>query len=157
VNLREALRWYRVAAERGDPNAEENLAGFYFYGKDVHRDYAQAADWLRKAAEQNDAPAQAVLAYIYSNGKGVPRDFAEAAKWAHRSADQGDPQGQAELASLYERGTGVPLDYVRAYRLYLLSFRGGNEGIKSKMDELSRIMSPRQIMEATKVDATAKR
>jgi len=108
---------------------------------------------LRKAAEQNHAPAQALLAYLYATGKGLPRDWAEAAQWARRAVDQGNPQGQAELASLYEQGTGVPLDYVCAYRLYLLSLRGGNEAIKSKMDELSRIMTPRQIREATKLDA----
>lgn len=73
-----------------------------------------------------------------------------------RAANQEDPQGQAELASLYEQGTGVPLDYVRAYRLYLLSFRrGGDETVKNKMDELSRIMTPQQIMEVTNFDVAA--
>ena len=53
-------------------------------------------------------------------------------QWARRAADQGNPQGHAELASFYEQGTGVPLDYVLAYRLYLFSFREGNEPIKAK-------------------------
>jgi TPR repeat protein len=153
MNLSEAVRWYRFAAEHGNYTAQANLAGLYFFGKGLHRDYAQAAYWLRKAAEQGSAIAQVALAYMYSAGKGVPLDYLEAAQWARRAADQGDPKGEADLASFYEQGKGVPLDYVSAYRWYSLSLRAGNKQVKHQFESLSRIMTARQINEATGMEA----
>ncbi len=60
-NHREAVKWYRKAAERGDADAQFNLGVCYSKGESVKQDRAEAAKWLRMAAKQGHAPAQKAL------------------------------------------------------------------------------------------------
>jgi len=120
----------------------------YFLGKGVEKDTGYAIVWLRKAADQGSGPAQVALSRLYSSGTGVPVNYHEAAHWAQHAAQQRDHAGEAALASLYEQGKGVPLNYIKAYRLYKSSFDGGNKQSKASMENLLRIMTPRQIAEA---------
>ena len=39
----EAMRWYRLAAEQGDAEAQRKLGNCYFAGRGVPRDYVEAA------------------------------------------------------------------------------------------------------------------
>jgi len=41
----EALKWYRRAAEKGEISAKQAIAGMYFEGIGVTKDYAEAARW----------------------------------------------------------------------------------------------------------------
>ena len=60
---REAVKWYRKAAEQGYAKAQYNLGVMYFKGEGVADD-AEAVKWYRKSAEQGFAFAQRNLAYI---------------------------------------------------------------------------------------------
>src|SRR5208337_1204151 len=42
-DLSEALKWYRRAAEQGDGSAAHSLAGMYFEGRGVEKNYSEAA------------------------------------------------------------------------------------------------------------------
>jgi TPR repeat protein len=46
----EALRWYRLAAENGNSDAQSNLGVIYAQGEGVVRDHAEAVRWYRLAA-----------------------------------------------------------------------------------------------------------
>ena len=48
----EAARWYRKAAEQGDPIAQQNLGYMYLYGQGVQQDYIHAYMWLNLSATQ---------------------------------------------------------------------------------------------------------
>ena len=48
-NDAEAVKWYRLAAEQGDAQAQFNLAVKYANGEGVLRSGAAAADWFYKA------------------------------------------------------------------------------------------------------------
>src|ERR1700722_9437927 len=41
----EALKWYHKAAEEGDVGAKHSIAGMYFEGRGVPKDYSEAARW----------------------------------------------------------------------------------------------------------------
>jgi TPR repeat protein len=41
----EAVRWYRLAADQGDADAQQNLGRHYVYGTGVARDNAEALRW----------------------------------------------------------------------------------------------------------------
>src|SRR6266849_2001584 len=56
-----ALRLLRPLAERGNREAEYNLAVMYANGWGVPRDEAESNRWYRRAAEQGDASAQALV------------------------------------------------------------------------------------------------
>ena len=51
----EAARWYRMAAEQGNPDAQFNLGLSYAKGQGVAKDNAEAVHWYRLAAEQGNA------------------------------------------------------------------------------------------------------
>ena len=46
----EAAKWYALAAEGGDPYAQNNLGVFYKYGRGVPKDLVQAYKWFNLAA-----------------------------------------------------------------------------------------------------------
>ena len=48
---RQAVKWYRKAAEQGNADAQKALGRMYENGKGVKQDDREAAKWFRKAAE----------------------------------------------------------------------------------------------------------
>jgi len=95
--LAEDARACLVRAERGDANAQYELARLYYQGKGVPENYAEAFDWYRKAADQGNAKAQYGLAFLYQEGKGVPQDYTQALSWCRKAADQGYAKAQYVL------------------------------------------------------------
>jgi len=94
----EAKRWYRKAAEQGDPTAQSNLG--VMYEKDY--DYSEAVKLYREAAEQGNADAQNRLGIMYEKGKGVTKDYTEAIKWYRKASEQGDANAKENLKHLEE-------------------------------------------------------
>ncbi len=89
----EAMKWYRTAADKGDPVAAWLIGMLYDNGKyTVHPPYDlggavkpdmnEAAKWFRKAADGGVPAAQASLAQMYVEGYGdLKPDKAEADFW----------------------------------------------------------------------------
>ena len=48
----EAIRWYRLAADRGYAKAQYNLGCAHWNGEGVEEDKAEAIKWFRRAAQQ---------------------------------------------------------------------------------------------------------
>ena len=67
----EAARWYRLAADQGDADAQDALGLMYLNGLGVGQDHAEAARLFRRPAGQGLASAQANLGLMYANGEGV--------------------------------------------------------------------------------------
>ena len=51
-DIKEAVRWYRLAAGQGLTKAQYNLGLMYAQGKGVDKDPIQAIKWYRLAADQ---------------------------------------------------------------------------------------------------------
>jgi TPR repeat protein len=64
----------RKSAEEEDAQAQISLAGAYFNGEGVPKDYQQAAEWIRKAAEQGNPKAQYDFGLFYRRGYGVQQE-----------------------------------------------------------------------------------
>ena len=60
-NYKEAIKWYRLAAEQGFAPAQYNLGAMYFEGLGVPQDHKEAEKWFRRSAEQGIARAQEAL------------------------------------------------------------------------------------------------
>ena len=52
------MRWWRLAAEQDQAEAQYSLGVMYANGRGVEEDDEEAARWLRLAAEQDQADAQ---------------------------------------------------------------------------------------------------
>ena len=79
----EAVRWYRMAAERGNAFGQVLLGLAYAAGEGIPADQAEAVRWYRMAAEQGEVFAfgQVLLGLAYATGEGLPADYALAHMW----------------------------------------------------------------------------
>lgn len=111
----------RVAAEKGEAEAEYYLARHYAKGEGVPQDYAKAAGYMRQAAEQGNAFAQNDLGVFYAKGLGVKQDYQEAVKWYRQAAENGDSLGQFSLGWAYAEGRGLPTNLTEALKWYRLA------------------------------------
>lgn len=146
----EALKEWQRASDAGDMGATFRLGEEYFDAKVVKRDVEKAVDYYKKAAEGGEPRAQMDLATLYDNGWGVERDISQAAKWYLAAAQQGMVEAQYNVATLYEKGDGVPLDLEKAYMFYMLAVDGGfPQFATGALENISRMMSPTQIKDAT--------
>jgi TPR repeat protein len=58
-NDSEAATWYRLAADQGNAQAQNNLGALYANGRGVPRDAVQAYMWFALSAAQDNPPAAA--------------------------------------------------------------------------------------------------
>ena len=49
--LKQAVRWYKEAAKRGDADAQYNIGRLYYDGKGVRKDDKKACKWFLASAE----------------------------------------------------------------------------------------------------------
>jgi uncharacterized protein len=82
-DFKEAIRWYRLAADQGLIKAQEKLNLL-----------------VNKAAE---AQINFGLGVVFETGQGVPQDFKEAIKWYQLAADQGLVKAQEKLNKLLNK------------------------------------------------------
>lgn len=135
---REALKWFRKAAEKSNPAGEYSLAEMYLTGRGISADLSEAGKWMRRAAEDGDARAQFNLAAMYTQGQGVAKDDNEAAKWMRKAADQGLAAGQFGLGSMYAHGKGVPQSAVEAVKWYR---KAGDQGDPEALNNLAFLLA----------------
>lgn len=149
-DYREAVNWYRKAAEKENPRALFHLGALYEIGQGVPRDEAEAARLYRKAAEQGLADAQYSLAGMYGLGRGVPHNPKEALSWYQKAAAQGDALACYNLAERYERGRDVDPDLVEAYKWHALAAERGLKDGEVGVANLAKRLTRAQVADARK-------
>lgn len=126
VDPKEAVRWYRKAARRGDSCAQYSLGVMLGRGSGVARDDAKMMTWWRMAAGQGDANAQYALGWMYDQCGHAATDSNAALGWYKMAADQGHASAQYALGNLYARGEQVAQDDVLAAELLSSAAAQGN-------------------------------
>ena len=101
------VKQFRLAAERGEAEAQFHLGLAYYSGQGVEQDLAEAVNWYRLAAEQGHVKARVNLGLACF---GLERDRAEAVKWFRLAAEQGDVKAWYNLFWAYSWGLGVKED-----------------------------------------------
>ena len=81
---------YKLAAAQGNAMAQSILGAFFYAGKGVLQDYAEAVKWLKLAAAQGHAQAQRDLGFMYGAGQGVAEDMVRAHMWFNLAAAKGN-------------------------------------------------------------------
>ncbi len=125
----------RIAADKGDKEAQRNMGSCYANGYGVEKDTIEAMNWFRKAAEQGHAEAQRVLGACYVTGYGVEKDTIEAMNWFRKAADQGDANAQNYIGACYAVGNVVKLDYAEAAKWYR---KAADQGYADAQNRLGR-------------------
>jgi TPR repeat protein len=104
-NPKEAVDWYRKAAEKGNADAQLALGNLLIGGKGVPKDSVEAAKWFLSAAEQGKPAAQLQVARMHLTGLGVPRSQVDACMWAKLAAEKGDKNAKQFLTFLTPKMT----------------------------------------------------
>jgi hypothetical protein len=136
---REAARLYKLAADKGNSDAQLKLAAFYeFGGGGLPQDYGQALRLYKLSADQGNAAAQLQLGAIYELGRiDVQKDDEQARHYYQLSADQGTADAQYELGRFYEFGRGgLPKDYGKAERWYRAAAEQGHVNASNRLANL---------------------
>jgi cell division septation protein DedD len=116
-----AIRLWQPLADKGDPDAQFNLAQAYKLGRGVPVDLARAEDLYGKAAAKGHL--QAADSYgllLFQRGERT-----RALPYVQASASRGDPRAQYLLGVAHFNGDVVAKDWVRAYALVSLARQAG--------------------------------
>ena len=136
LNLSEAGKWLRRAAEQDYEPATHQLADFQLEGLLGQPNLAEALELLRRCVDQGCHRAEYQLAMLYANGNGEPRNDGEAPLvLLRKSSAAGIAWAGIELGRRYQTGFGVPLNPVRAAQYYLVASAQGSEdvGLQSRL------------------------
>lgn len=109
----------KVAAERGNATALNNLGVHYLQGDGVEKDVDRAIELYRKAGEKGSAQAQSNLANLYWYGReDVSRNPSLAVFWAKKAAEQDSEDVLFILARAFETGDGAAENMETAVKWY---------------------------------------
>lgn len=138
---KEAMRWYKAAAEQGYAEAQNSVGS----GLQAEKNYAEARAWYEKAAARNHALATNNLAYLYDMGLGVPQDRQKAFSLYSRAADLGWPEAMWNIANMYGAGQlGQPPDLLSAC---VWALRAGKFAAPAERQLLSQVNRVTPLME----------
>jgi cell division septation protein DedD len=108
-----AIGNWRPLADRGDADAQYNIAQAYFLGRGVPQNSNLAEQWYERAAHQGHEEAQANYGLLlFQNGR-----RREAMPWIEQAANRGDPRAQYVFGTALYNGDLVPADLPRAYAM----------------------------------------
>jgi TPR repeat protein len=110
----EAVRWYRLAADQGYAEAQNNLGLMYLDGDGADQDTFEAVRLFESVAalgpnEVGFGYAATSLGWIYLTGKspGISRNTEEALRWNLFGAGSGHTNALSNLAMMYAEGIGA--------------------------------------------------
>jgi TPR repeat protein len=110
-----AFKQFQVLANRGEADAQHNLAMLYRLGKGVEKNYKLSGEWFRKAADQGVVDAQYYMGHMYDVGEGVSKNKKYAFVWYRKAAEKGHGLAQINLGVLYANGLGIEQNVEEAY------------------------------------------
>lgn len=120
----EALRWAKVAAERGDPLAFHYVWKYLDQGLGTERDPASAERWTHRGVLRGDLRSLHIKGFAARRAGLLDQAFV----WFEEAALRGAPYAQHQVAEAYLGARGVPPDLVAARSWALKSAHGEAAG-----------------------------
>jgi TPR repeat protein len=99
-NEDEAIKYFKLSAEQGDPSGSYN----YARGLEKAQDVKQAFAYFEKAASNGVVQAMLAVAMMYYQGKGVEKSHQKAVEFAKKAIENGSSDGHVALGFFYEQG-----------------------------------------------------
>lgn len=130
--IRDSLNAIMDKAKAGDASAMNEVGTWYYNGKHVNQDYAQAYEWWKKASLKSNIRAIANLGICYQLGRGIERDSVDAVRLYEKSIKEGNKvllsqrSENADMSAFdamlvgdcHEEGIGVKKDLAKAADFY---------------------------------------
>jgi len=144
----EAAKWYRMAADRGNAEAQNSLGSLF----QAEKRYEESLTWYGKASAQGHALATNNLAYLHDMGLGVPQDRKKGFELYTRAADLGWAEAMWNIANMYGAGQLGDADMVSAcvWAMRARKFSASQERelrnhLGRVIPQLERLLSPEQL------------
>jgi TPR repeat protein len=144
----EAMKWYRLAAERGNADAQNSVGSVL----QAEKRYEEALPWYEKASAQGHALATNNLAYLHDLGLGVKQDRHKGFELYSRAADLGWAEAMWNIANMYGAGQLGEKDMVSAcvWAMRARKFSAPHERqlqnhLGRVIPQLERMLSPEQL------------
>lgn len=129
VDNTQALNWYTLSANQGQPVAQYLLGQFYQLGRvDGIPNYALAKKWYNESAQANFSPATIALGFIHDTAEGA---YQLALENYSRAAD--DAVSLYNQGLLYEYGKGMAVNFNQARVSYE---KAAKQGYREAMAQL---------------------
>ena len=151
-NMREAVKFYEMAAKKDNPTALFRLGLILANGLGVKKDIRSAISYLKRAADSGDVKSQFEYAVLCTNRKEATKYFelacasrdsdilyryakilisgtntqAEGFKVLGQAAENGSTLAQYEYGKMLIEGTKVPQDELSGFRFLRLAAEKGN-------------------------------
>ncbi len=128
INLEEAIKYFKLAADAGEPHAQVELASYYKEGIFFEKNLEKAFQYWKVVAENHHFyDVQVELANCYENGIGTAVDLVEAFKYYKKIARKGGTREQFVVANWYYNGVGVAKNLLKALKWYKIVANRQNE------------------------------
>lgn len=86
-NYKEAVKWFKIAADKGYAPAQCALARCYLQGKGIEQSFEEAIKLFKSAAAKGNYIACRELCRCFEEGIGVEKNPIEAAKWNKKAEE----------------------------------------------------------------------
>ena len=138
----EAERWLRIAANRGDPQAQVRLAATLI-GHPTP-EYDEAFKLCTEAARTGNPAAEYCLGQLYQKGLGTSKNPAEALKWFEAAATQGHLQATESAALMLANGDAGKQDPGKAFIYLFVLIANGDQSAVPQAVKLKAAMSKKE-------------
>lgn len=125
-SLRDAVIWFRRAADAGYLRSYYNLGLMWKYGMGVEQNYAESYLMLKKGADGGEPSCEYGLGYMHYKGLGCSQDYGVAMNWFLKSAEKGNSAAEYMIGLCLRNGYGVKRDTAEAAEWLRESGRTGN-------------------------------
>lgn len=128
-----SIRYYKEAAELGDPTSEFHYGAYLYNSKFCERDTKMGVKYLRSSAKKGVKAANFAMARLYELGSeesGIKQSDALAIKNYKIAARKGSKKAQLKLAEVYKDGLlGVNKNAKESFKWYLILAEGGDTSV----------------------------
>lgn len=137
--IKEAIKYYELAAQNGHADAMYELGQLYNYSElEGVENKEEAFAWYQKAANGRNTNGMLALAYMYETGDGVKEDQQKAAKWYLEAAEGGDyDNAMVEIGNRYLVGNGIEKNLEMAEKWLSKALKAGNKIALNNLGVLS--------------------
>jgi hypothetical protein len=121
----EAIRYFKLAAQKGDARACQWLSEIYSDGEIRDPDPKETVRWALVGAQLGDKEMQNYAGICYVTGIGVDVDFEQARHWLRLAANQGDKDAKKWLDDLKSPLFRLQLKAMDRFKLSEKAFKRG--------------------------------
>ena len=150
-NYKEAVKWYKKAAEKGHAAAQNNLGNIYL----KENNYQESLKWYRQAAS-NDVKLKYNLGLMYLHGKGVQTNIKKGLRLVILAAQADGTMAQYKFGSIMNENKRYEdayywLNLVHKKSKDLKQNKVNIDSLSTRLDELEDLIDHKKINELQKL------